>query len=168
MQAPPLLPEETFARVCRVARFDGMSILVVAGVFALISALAGDFVGAVIGLLVAGAGAMELHGVTLLHHCEPRGMDWLWGSQCFLLLTVLGYCAFQFARAKLPALPAEVETLIRQDADQLGITTEEFLRMFNRMLYGGVAVATFVYQGGMAFYYLRRRTAVRRALESEL
>ena len=167
MQAPPLLPEETFARVCRVARFDGMSVLVVAGVFAVISALAGDVVGAVIGLLVAGAGAMELHGVTLLHHGQPRGMTWLWGSQCFLLLSILGYCGFQLLRSKLPALPPEVATLIQQDADQLGMTVQEFLRMFNRMLYGGVAVATLIYQGGMAFYYLRRRTAVQRALTTD-
>jgi len=55
MKAPPLLPEETLLRVLRVARLDGLSVLVIAGVFALISALAGDGVGAVVGLLVAGA-----------------------------------------------------------------------------------------------------------------
>lgn len=145
-----------------------MSILVVAGIFALISALAGDVVGAVIGLLVAGAGAMELHGVTLLHHFETRGMNWLWGSQIFLLASILGYCAFQLARTKLPELPPEVQTLIQQDADQLGMSVAEFLRMFNRMLYSGVAVATLFYQGGMALYYLRRRATIRRALEGEI
>ena len=38
MQQPPLLPEETLARVLRLARFDGMSVLVLGGMFALIAA----------------------------------------------------------------------------------------------------------------------------------
>jgi len=164
MQQPPLLPEETFSRVCRVARFDGLSVLAVAGFFALLSAVAGEVVGAIIGLLAAGAGAIELHGRTLLHHGEKRGMSWLVGSQLLLLAVLLGYCALQLLRARLPALPAETDALIQMDADQLGMTKQEFLRLFNRMLYGGFAILTLVYQGGMALYYLRRRGPVERAL----
>ena len=96
MKAPPLLPEETLIRVLRVARLDGLSVLVISGVFALVSALAGDGLGAVVGLLVAGAGAVELHGATLLEHGEPRGIDWLTGSQGFLLATIALYCALRF------------------------------------------------------------------------
>ena len=164
MQPPPFLPEETFARVCRVARFDGLSVLLVAGFFALLSAVAGEAVGALIGLLAAGAGAIELHGRTLLHHGERRGMSWLVGSQLFLLVVLLGYCALQLLRARLPALPAEADALLQADADQLGMTKSEFLLLFNRMLYGGFAIVTLVYQGGMALYYLRRRAAVDRVL----
>ena len=167
MQPPPLLPEETFARVCRVARFDGLSVLAVAGGFALLSAVAGQAVGALIGLLLAGAGAMELHGRTLLCHGSRRGMSWLVGSQFFMLAVMLGYCGLRLARAQFPALPAEAEALIQMDADQLGMTKQEFLQLFNRLLYGGLAIATTVYQGAMAIYYLRRRAAVARALGAE-
>ena len=55
---PPLLPSETFRRVLRVARFDGLSVLGVSGAFALISAASQDVSGAMIGLLVAAAGAI--------------------------------------------------------------------------------------------------------------
>ena len=164
---PPLLPEETYARVCRVAKFDGLSVLIVAGFFALVSATMGDALGAAVGSLAAGAGAMELHGVAVLHHGERRGMSWLVGSQLSLLVVLLGYCALQLVRAKLPELPPETDSLIRMDAEQLGMTKSEFLRLFNRMLYGGFAIITFVYQGGMLLYYQRRRTAVAQALPEE-
>ena len=57
MQQPPLLPAETLVRVLRLAKFDGLSVLLIAGVFALLAATAGDFSGALVGLLAAGAGA---------------------------------------------------------------------------------------------------------------
>lgn len=167
MRAPPLLPEETYVRVCRVAKFDGLSVVVVAGSFALLSASMGDVPGATVGLLAAGAGAMELHGLGLLHHGSRGGMGWLIGSQFSLAAVVLGYCAFQLMRAKFPALPAEADALIQADADQLGMTKHEVLLLFNRMLYFSVAIATVVYQGGMIIYYLRRRVAVERAVDSE-
>src|SRR5262245_17604351 len=62
MQQPPLLPEVTLFRVLRLARFDGMGAMLLGGIFALLSASAGDFPFASIGLLAAGAGAVELHG----------------------------------------------------------------------------------------------------------
>ena len=37
------------------------------------------------GVSSTGAGAIELHGETLLHHGEIRGMSWLIGSQLCLL-----------------------------------------------------------------------------------
>ena len=168
MKAPPLLPEETLLRVLRVARLDGTSVLVIAGVFALISALAGDGLGAIVGLLVAGAGAIELHGATLIEHGESRGMDWLVGSQLFLLATVVGYCALQLLRPRLPEFPAELDALLQQNADQLGMTKQDFVLLaFNRFIYGAVALLTVVYQGGMALYYWNRRDAVTRALVAE-
>jgi hypothetical protein len=47
MKAPPPLPEDTVRRVVRVARFDGWSVLGVAGVLALAAATMGDYVGAI-------------------------------------------------------------------------------------------------------------------------
>ena len=67
-KTPPLLPEETLARVLHIARLDGWSVLGVAGLFALLAASIGDLRGAVVGVIIAGAGAGGLHGVALLRH----------------------------------------------------------------------------------------------------
>jgi len=167
MKAPPLLPEETLLRVLRVARLDGWSVALVAGLFALLSALFGDVLGAIVGLLVAGSGAVELHGATLLEHGERRGMNWVTTSQLLMLASILGYCAVQLLRARVPAFPPELDALIQQNADQFGVSKHDFLLfVYNRLLYTLLAVGTFVYQGGMALYYYRRRETVTRALEA--
>ncbi|MCX6952096.1 MAG: hypothetical protein NTV51_08005 [Verrucomicrobia bacterium] len=167
MKAPPLLPEEIFQRVLRVARFDGWSVVGVAGVFALLAGAMGDYVGAAIGLLVAGAGAIELHGVTLLRHGEPTGMRWLVGSQFFLMASILGYCALRLAHPEYAALKAAMTDEIKAQLDVLGMSVDEFLRQFYRLVYLAVAFVTVLYQGGMALWYLGKRTAVAAALAPE-
>ena len=161
---PPLLPEETLIRVLRIARLDGMSVAVIAGVFALLSALAGDAIGAIVGLLVAGAGAIELHGATLLRHGETRGIDWLVSSQVFLLVTMLGYCGLRLLHPAVEPLLATVTDEMRASLETIGWTTDQFVHLVYRTTYLAVAVVTFIYQGGMALYYLRRRGPIARAL----
>jgi len=104
MRAPPLLPEETLYRVVRFARFNGISALVVAGVFGLMCAASKDLPGATIGVLVAGAGALELHGVGLLQYGEKRGVSWLIGSQLYLLVIVLAYIGYLSRHLDLDAV----------------------------------------------------------------
>ena len=65
MQQPPLLPSETLMRVLRLAKLDGMGVLLLGGLFALMAASGGEKPFAIIGLLAAGAGAIELHGAAL-------------------------------------------------------------------------------------------------------
>ena len=168
MKAPPLLPEETLIRVLRVARLDGLSVLVISGVFALVSALAGDGLGAVVGLLVAGAGAVELHGATLLEHGEPRGMDWLTGSQVFLLATIVLYCALRLYHPVIEQMRAAMTDEMKISLEAAGWRLDEFMHFVYRTTYVAVAIVTTVYQGGMAVYYWRRREAVTRALAAEL
>ena len=164
MQQPPLLPAETLARVLRLARLDGLSVLLIAGVFALLAAMAGDLSGALIGLLAAGAGAVELHGVSLLEEKEPRGMDWLIGSQLFLLFSILAYCAVRMAHLELPPVPDMFVPVIDASAQQFGMSREEYMTFVQRLGLQTVAVVSFFYQGGLAVYYFRRRDPVTRAL----
>lgn len=164
MLQPPFLPDEVLARVHRLARRDGSSMLVIAGVFAVLAALAGDGVGAITGLLVAGAGALELHGAALLNDGEPRGMSWLIGSQAFLLATILGYCTLRLLHHEIPPLPEEMRSLIDQSAAELGLTAEQYLQRVYRLGLWLVAILSVLYQGGMIVYYARRREAVARAL----
>lgn len=164
MKGPPLLPEEIFHRVLRLARFDGLSVLAIAGLFALLAGAMGDWVGAVVGLLVAGAGAAELHGVMRLRHGDPRGLRWLIGSQVFLLMSVLAYCALRLARPELGPLRATVTSEMKEQLEVIGLTVDQFLGQLYRLVYLAVALLTVLYQGGMALYYYRRREAVARAL----
>jgi hypothetical protein len=168
MKPPPFLPEETLPRVLRVARLDGMSVAFIAGLFALLAALAGDALGAVIGLLVAGAGAIELHGATLLVHGEPRGMNWLITSQVFLMATVTSYCGLRLLHPGLAPLLAAVTDEMKVSLATAGWTPERFVRFIYTTTYYAVAIVTLVYQGGMALYYYRRRESVARALASDV
>jgi hypothetical protein len=154
----------------RIARFDGMSVLIVAGGFALLSAASRDVSGALIGVMIAGAGAIELHGVALLK-AGRDGMRWLVSSQLYLMGVILAYCGFRLLRPDvawmLPYVTGEAAEPILQAAQQEGMTVEQLLIGAMAMLYLIVAAVTLVYQGGMTVYYLRRRRAVETALQEE-
>ena len=167
MQAPPLLPEETLARVLRLARFDGLGVLVLAGAFALLAAAAREPAFAAAGLAAAGAGAVELHGVSLLRHVDSRGLRWLLASQPLLLAAVWAYCALRLAASDSPPLPDELRPAVEATAAQLGLSTADYLRLVHRVTHGLVAVLAAAYQGGLCWYYWRRREPVRRALVAD-
>lgn len=164
MKAPPLLPAQILQRVLRLARFDGWSVTVVASVCAVLAASLGDRVGAGIGVLIAGAGAIELHGVSVLQQREPRGMTWLINSQCLIMLSMLGYCALRLADPQLAPLRATVTAEMKQQLEVIGWSVDQFIGLVYRITYLAVSAATVLYQGGMAIYYYRRSAAVATAL----
>ena len=167
MQQPPLLPDETLARVLRVARFDGTGALVLGGVFALLAATSGNVPFATIGLLAAGAGAIELHGAALLRQSEPRGMRWLIASQPFLLAVILSYCAVRVWLVELPPIPESFKPIFVTSAQQWNMTPEQYQHALNRITASVVAIAALGFQGGLMIYYLRRRDVITRALTLE-
>ncbi|HXQ80453.1 MAG TPA: hypothetical protein VN775_04020 [Opitutaceae bacterium] len=164
---PPLLPPERLRRVLRVARLDGTSILVVAGGFALISAAFRDVTGAVIGLLVAAAGAIELHGANLLRAADVKGMRWLVSSQLYLMAVMLTYVSFRLARPDIAALRPLVTQELADSIREADLNVDEVLLEMQRLVYFAVAAATLLYQGGMTLYYLRRRASVAAALQDD-
>lgn len=166
-RTPPLLPEETLHRVLRVANFDGWSVLAVAGLLALASASMGDFWGAAVGLLVAAAGAIELHGAGLLRTGEARGMKWLIASQPYLLAIIVGYCALRMWNYDPALLRAAMTSDLRESLAEAGYEEERFLRLIYATTYLALGIGTLIYQGGMTVYYYRRRAAVMTALEAE-
>ena len=167
MLQPPLLPEETLHRVQRVARLDGMGALALGAIFALTAAAAGEFSFTVIGLLAAGAGAIELHGLTLLQRGEARGMNWLVASQPFLLFVVFVYCALRLWLVELPPIPESFRALFETSAQQWGMSVAEYQHALNRITLLAVAVVASGFQGAMTLYYLRRRKVVAEALAVE-
>jgi len=165
MRAPPLLPEETLYRVIRFARFNGISELVVAGVFGLICAASKDVPGAAIGVLVAGAGALELHGVGLLRFGDKRGVSWLIGSQLYLLVIVLAYVGYRSQHLDLESVRMVMSAEQRETIAAAGVDENEFLRIIANLSNAIFGVITLLYQGGMALYYHRRRAPIEAALE---
>jgi hypothetical protein len=179
MKAPPLLPDETLARVLRTANMDGISVMAIAGFLALASASMGDWYGAGIGLLVAAAGAIELHGAGLLRAGDSRGMNWILASQPYLLMVLFGYCvqraiAYDAVMAT-QALDSAMRFLGGADAvrqfdislAQTGRTKAEAVHQLYLRGYGVLAFTATIFQGGMALYYWRRRDAVRVAVDGE-
>lgn len=161
---PPLLPAYALRRVTHIARLDGLGVLTIAGLFALASALLHDEVGTAIGLAVAGAGAIELHGVALLRHGAERGMHWLVGSQILLLVVVLGYVALRLWHVDITAMRPLLSSAQQQVIVQSGLSVDQFLRTVYKATYILVGIATLLYQGGLTIYYQRRRAAVAAAL----
>ncbi len=164
MPTPPLLPEVVLVRVVRIARFDGLSVLVMGGAFALINAMDHNTALATVGLAAAGAGAVELHGVGQLESGDARGLRWLLASQPFLLLAVLAYCALRLWFIPLPPLPEMLRNLVELSAQQLGMSVEAYQHFINRLTMILVAIASVGVQGGMFIYYWRRRAVIQRAL----
>jgi hypothetical protein len=161
---PPLLPAEALQRALRLARMDGMGVLMLATFFALTSAALGDYPGAVVWLLVAGAGAIELHGAVLLHGAETRGLNWLVASQLMFLLVVLAYCGLRLSHydptAMREALTAEMKANLRE----ANYAEEDFLRTVYLTTYSAMAGLTLLYKTGLALYFHRRRAVVAAAL----
>ncbi len=164
MPTPPQLPEVVLARVLRIARFDGLSVLALAGAFALISALDHKVALALIGLTAAGAGAAELHGVSQIERGESRGLRWLLASQPILLGAVLAYCAVRVWFMPVPPLPGFLRDLIALSAQQFGMSVDAYLSFMNRLTLGVLAAVSVALQSGMFVYYWRRREAIRQAL----
>ena len=169
---PPQTPEEILRRVLRLARLDGMTVLVVAGVFALGSLAMQDYSGAAAGFVIASAGAVELRGRKLLLAGQSRGLDWLVGSQLWLVTVILLYAAWRLqaydpALMKHYALPLLRSKLVESILTAEGLREADALRAVRTLyiiLYLALGVLSFCFQGGLALYYRKRRAAVTAAL----
>jgi hypothetical protein len=159
-KAPPLLPTEVFRRVLRVSQIDGTGLLAFAGTFALLSAWLHDVTGTVAGLLIAGAGAMELHGTGLIRGGHERGMSWLIASQGYLMAAVFGYVGWQLTHIDISILRPVVTDEWRQALETYKVTEDQFLTLLYITVYGCFAAVTALYQGWMMIYYARRRPRV--------
>lgn len=180
MKAPPLLPEETLHRVLRVANLDGLTVMGIAGFLALISAAAGDYQGAGVGLLVTAAGAIELHGMGLLRAGEKRGMNWVIASQPYLFLVLAIYCGERILGYDPIATRAQVNSALswwgggagdsgelQQAVASEGLFTDQSLKINYFIGYGLLIVGTLIFQGRMTIFYWQRRAAVAAALTEE-
>jgi hypothetical protein len=172
---PPLTPEETLRRIARTARIDGLSILAVSGVFTLWSLADRDWTEAGIGLLICAAGALELRGRSLLLAGQQQGIDWLVGSQVWLLLVAQGYFLWRLQTydpelVRHYALPLLRSALVRPVLSAAGLTENDLLRDVRSIYttsYMVAAVFLFLLQGGLALRYRRSRSAIATAFAAQ-
>lgn len=163
---PPLLPDEVLLRVYQLARRDGFSVLIIASIFALFAAVAGDMSGALIGLSVAGAGALELQGCHLLREGEPRGLRWLFTSQLALMAVILVYCLLRLFNFDPELVEQTISPQMREIFTEAGYTTEMVKGLIQKiyyLTYSLVGIVTIIYQGMMARHYYRSRQAIQQA-----
>lgn len=164
-KAPPLLPTEVLRRVLRTARFHGTSVLAISGSCALISAWCHDTTDTVAGLLIAAAGAIELHGAGLIHNGFQRGVNWLVASHVYLMSAVLSYVSWRLNHADLAAMAAIAPDEMLQQFEFLYKCSEtEVLQLFYVGFFQLIGILTMIYTGGMMIYYARRRARVITAL----
>jgi len=174
---PPPLPEAVYQRVMRVARVEGYSILIIAGMGAFMSAGAGSVIPAIAACLVAGAGAMEIHGSQQLARGDETAVNWLVRAQLLLMAIILAYSIWQlthfdesFVRAQLPEFRRQMADISQKwnfDNPYPYFSDEQLVsmtRLIHSLTYCAVGVVTCVYQGLMARYYHKRRTAIAQAL----
>jgi len=148
-----------YRRVLRISRLDGLSIVIVAVLGTLLSLAFGDLVGVLVGLLVTGAGAMELRGHKALQRRDADGMRWLVRSQLFLLTVILVYCVSRLGSFDSEGAMGNLTPDAAATLQEAGIDASEIAPLVHTMflaLYGSVALVTVLYQGGMALYYRRR------------
>ncbi len=168
MTTPASTPaEKTLKRVLAISRFNGWSVVFIAGLGTLLTLVLGDLLGTLIGLLAVVSGWMELRGHWKLKRRDPTGMTWLVRSQMLLLTVILVYCVSRLgsfdadtAMGNLtPDMEASLKEVGLERADILPMVRTSFL-----VTYLTVAVVCLIYQGGMALYYRRKTGLVTEAL----
>jgi hypothetical protein len=169
---PPPLPEETLVRVLRISKMNGLSVLIIAGLGALVSLASWDPVGVMVGGLVAYGGWMELSGRKhLLRGEAAEGMRRLVRSQWIVLGVILVYCVTRLASFDSESALGPLTSEMRAQLAEAGVDLASILPMIRLAfygLYGSVALVTLIYQGGMARYYRRRTDVVKQAVEARL
>jgi hypothetical protein len=178
MSKPPPLPAAVLTRVLRITAIDGRVLVFLAGGFALISALAADWTGAIVGGLAAAAGVIELRGRRRLMANDITGVNWLVRSQILLLAIILIYVTYQLVSYNPQQMLDQFEHVLNETqranglevtplSELVGMTRKEFVAFVKsgvRNSYIAVAVLSILFQGGLAVYYHRKRPALAKAL----
>ncbi len=158
-ETPPLL-KSSVPRILRVARLDGWSVFSVAAVFGLLAIWQGDLIDAAACAVAAAAGAAELRGAKLLSLRKIEGLGFLVASQLGLLAAIDCYCAWKLTHPTIGALKTSLPSFVADFVASSGQSLDELLRLASPLTYVILALVSLFYQGGMAFYYLRKSKAL--------
>lgn len=166
--SPPPLPPAVLQRVLSIAQLDGITVTVVAGLGLVVAGGMRDITGLSVAAMILLAGLIELLGVRKLRRRDLRGLNLLVRSQLLLLLVIWGYVGLQLLRGSGAILdtvltPDRMHQLARLGVDSRQL--KELIRQLLPMTYIVVALATLVYQGGLAWWYRRQRRIIQTITE---
>jgi hypothetical protein len=163
MRKPPPTPEDQLQRILRIAKVNGMSVVIIASLGTVLSI--GDWLGMAVGAAIIVGGRFELGGRKRLLANDVTGVNLLVRSQWIVLGAIEFYCVFKLLFDHNHGVSPE----LRSAMVDLGIDMAELEPSLRLAFYGtyiAVALLTLVYQGGMARYYGSKREVVRAALEA--
>ncbi len=163
---PARSPEQRLQRVLHLARIDALSLIAVAAPAALASLLFRDWFGGAVGTGVALCGVLEWSGRNRLARRSLAGLGWMCVAQLGCLAFLLLY-AWSLAHQppKLDLL-SHLPSFTRDQLDEIFPDPEALpvlLQSIQQATAAAIALAALLYQGGMAFYYLRARHVARLA-----
>jgi hypothetical protein len=164
-----LTPEKALAGVRKLSRLNGWSVVIIASLGTFVTLLLGDLLGLAIGLLVMGAGVMEVHGNRRLANGDAKGMNWLVRSQLFLMAFVVVYAVSRLASFDGETALANLTPEMAAALQELQIDPRDLLPLIKLSLWGGygaVMVVTIGYQGGLSLFYRGRIPLVTQALDN--
>ena len=145
-----------------VALFNAVTVGIFAGaslLFALVSPLFGewDLLALAMGLGFAAVAWNEFRGRKLIRGFDPRGPGVLGWNQLGLMGLLIGYCAWQIAKAWFGPNPyAEAIERGPMLASTLG-PLGDLYKTLTIVVYGAVIAGTVLFQGLNALYYFTRR-----------
>ena len=145
------------ARGAVLARRNGLGLLIFGVLSLLLSLTSIDPVGLGIGAIVAATGLVEVRTSRRLAGADPAAPKILARSELVLMAGILVYCAL-----KLTVLSDSSGELAARlgDTRSLGIDVEALTSKLNTLVYATFIAVTLIYQGGMARYFLRRRSMI--------
>ncbi len=164
---PALTSPAALQRILHLSAINGWSVVIIAGLGTLLSALLVQSVGVAIGLLVTCGGVMELRGRRRLRRGDPTGMTLLVRAQLLVLGVIAIYVVTRLFSYDAETVLGNVTPEMQAVFDEAEVVPRDLLPVIQIAFYAiyGVVLAVVVfYQGGLALYYHRRRPLVEQAL----
>ncbi len=170
MTKPPDATEKTaLRRLLFISGMHGRGVTLLAGVCTLLSFAFGEWVGVMVGALIAACGLMELRGRARLLRGDSEGLGWLVRAELLILAIIWVYALENMLAYDEATMLAGLTPEMKTTLDQAGLSVDDLRPMMKPVYYGfylTVMGVTLVFQGGLAFYYWKCRRAVKAALSA--
>lgn len=156
----PAWQENQLRGVFRLSKLNGLSVEIFGILGGIFGVLSFSVEGILMGVLIAGAGWVELEGRKKLVARIEGAPRWLMGGEALLLFVIVVY-AFAHLMALDPArandmLGPEARTMLSGFGGLSEQMLNELIYSAARWLYLGLIIGTVAYQGGMMLYYYLR------------
>ena len=146
---------EPLKRAARWGSANGLGYAVFGGLSILLSISSSpDWTGLLIGAVLIGAGLVERSQAARLAQGDPVAATRMAQAELALLGAILSGCVVKLV------FPSSASSELQNagDLSGLGLDVNDLLDSVTRLVYAVVMVVSILYQGGMARYFLRRRS----------